>query len=237
MTAGSEHGSRRGIFIAAAATALFTIVGLTLVVLGIDASDGPEGPTAEDSSMAAAASDGPGRPAAGAPSLPRAARSNEPAIGNPAAFGTFLPGSPPVGLEIPSINVRATDIVDLGLQDDGSIEVPNDPSAPGWFTPGPTPGQLGPAVIAGHVDSTTGPAVFYHLGQLRPGAAVHVTREDGSIATFSVDRVVTYPKDNFPTNAVYGATKRAELRLITCSGDYDNDTGYDSNTVAFARLI
>lgn len=232
MVAGSEHGGRRGLIFAAAATALLTLLGFTLVLLGLHASDTGPG-IAGSSSAAPSSSSAPTRPADKQP--PRPARSNEPA-GGATGFGAFLPGSRPVGLDIPSIGVSSTHIVDLGLQDDGSIEVPRDASAPGWFTPGPSPGQLGPAVIAGHVDSDTGPAVFYELGQLRPGDLVEVTRADGTVATFSIDRVLTYEKDAFPTRAVYGPTTRAELRLITCSGDYDEDTGYDSNTVAFAHL-
>lgn len=150
----------------------------------------------------------------------------------------MLPGSEPVALDIPAIDVHSRTIVDLGLADDGSIEVPGEPSAPGWFTPGPSPGQLGPAVIAGHVDSTQGPAVFYRLGSLHEGDRVRVSRADSSVATFVIDRVAVFPKADFPTHQVYGnVTNRAELRLITCGGGYDSTTGYVSNVVAFAHLV
>jgi sortase (surface protein transpeptidase) len=146
--------------------------------------------------------------------------------------------SRPVALSIPSIGVRSRSIVGLGLAKDGSIEVPRDPASPGWFTPGPSPGQFGPAVIAGHVDGRDGPAVFYRLGELRRGDRVKVTREDGSTASFVVDRVKEYDKDRFPTRSVYGnTTDRAEIRLITCSGEFDEKDGYQSNTVAFAHLV
>ncbi|MEZ0579116.1 class F sortase [Nocardioides sp. MH1] len=153
------------------------------------------------------------------------------------SFGAFLPGSRPIGLSIPGIDVEASSIVPLDLASDGTIEVPQDPLLPGWFRPGPTPGQLGPAVIAGHVDSSDGPAVFYRLGDLRPGDRIKVSRADGSVATFIVDRVKSYAKATFPTRKVYGGTSRAELRLITCGGTYDPDLGYLSNTVVFARLV
>lgn len=233
MSPDAEHGVRRGPYFAAAATALLTALGATLVLLGVTASDGSKGATAGDVTGAASS------PTAGKsrPGPSRTLQSKKPARGSTADFGPFLPGSPPVGLSIPSIGVSRTRIVDLGLQDDGSIEVPRDASTPGWFTPGPSPGQLGPAVIAGHVDSDTGPAVFYELGQLRPGDRAQITRADGTVATFKIDRVVTFEKDDFPTRAVYGATTRAELRLITCSGQYAEETGYDSNTVVFAHLI
>lgn len=235
MAARSEHGGRRGFFFAAAVTALLAALGVTLLFVGLNPSGGPKDSTAASST--ATSSPTPDRAVDKRPDRPDAARSNGSDRGSTTEFGSFLPGSPPVGLDIPGIDVHSTDIVDLGLADDGSIEVPRDASSPGWFTPGPAPGQLGPAVIAGHVDSTTGPAVFYRLGQLRPGDRVEVTRADGTVAAFSIDRVLTFEKDDFPTRAVYGATTRAELRLITCSGDYDDDTGYDSNTVAFAHLI
>jgi hypothetical protein len=234
MDAPPEHGGRRGVLLAAAATAVLAVLGIVLVVLGLSSSTGPG--TAADTS-ASSTSTAPTPRATRSPAPSHAAPSGDPVRRDRPRFGSFLPGSAPVGLAIPSIDVRSTKIVDLGLQDDGSIEVPRDASAPGWFTPGPSPGQLGPAVIAGHVDSSTGPAVFYRLGELRPGARVDVTRADGSVATFSVDRVLTFEKDDFPTGAVYGATTRAELRLITCGGDYDDDTGYDSNTVVFAHLV
>jgi sortase (surface protein transpeptidase) len=148
-----------------------------------------------------------------------------------------LPGSRPIGLAIPSIDVHSTNIVGLGLEEDGSLEVPRNASAPGWFTPGPSPGQFGPAVIAGHVDSADGPAVFYRLGELRRGDQVKVRRQDRSTAVFVVDRVRSYQKDRFPTREVYGnTTDRAELRLITCSGEYDDKLGYLGNTVVFAHL-
>jgi sortase (surface protein transpeptidase) len=147
-------------------------------------------------------------------------------------------GSAPVALHIPSIDVHVRRLVPLGLAEDGSLEVPEDADVPGWFALGPSPGQFGPAVIAGHVDSATGPAVFYGLGALRSGDRVKVPRRDGSVATFTVYRVESYAKSEFPTREVYGnTTSRAELRLITCGGEYDGDAGYLSNTVAYARLL
>jgi sortase (surface protein transpeptidase) len=150
-----------------------------------------------------------------------------------------LPRKRPVSLRIPSIDVSSPALVDLGKQADGSLEVPVDPADPGWFSPGPAPGQFGPAVIAGHVDGGGGPGVFYRLGELRPGAEVAVTREDGSVARFVVDKVERYAKDRFPTAAVYGdSTHRAELRLITCGGAFDDETGhYVDNVVAYAHLL
>jgi sortase (surface protein transpeptidase) len=143
-----------------------------------------------------------------------------------------------VRLDIPSIGVHTSRFVDLGQAADGSIEVPTDFAATGFYTLGPTPGQFGPAVLAGHVDSHRGPAVFYRLGALRPGATVAVGRRDGTTATFVVDKVAAYPKARFPTAEVYGnTTNRAELRLITCGGSFDDRSGhYVDNVIAFAHL-
>ncbi|TDE13056.1 class F sortase [Jiangella asiatica] len=239
MRSGPDRSDRRGVLLAAAATALLATLGAILLVigLGITSSDAP---ITTDESAAAGVT--PPTPSSSPANPADNKGTNHPTTGNQnsranAPRPQFLPGSPPVSLDIPAIAVRSTTIVGLGLQDDGSIEVPRDANQPGWYTPGPSPGQLGPAIIAGHVDSDTGPAIFYRLGELRRGDRVHVTRADGTAATFVIDRVTTYDKDEFPTRSVYGATNRAELRLITCGGDYDEETGYDSNLVAFAHLV
>jgi hypothetical protein len=153
-------------------------------------------------------------------------------------FGPVMNSSTPVSLDIASIDVHSDRLVDLAYTKDGALEVPTDFDLPGWFSPGPTPGQFGPAVIAGHVDSKKRPAVFYRLHELKPGATVKVGRKDGSTATFTVDKVEQYPKNRFPTSKVYGnSTNRAELRLITCGGSFDRQTGhYRDNIVAYAHL-
>jgi sortase (surface protein transpeptidase) len=143
----------------------------------------------------------------------------------------------PVALTIPAIGVR-TSLIHLGLQANGSLQVPSSTSVAGWYTGSPRPGAVGGSVIAGHVDSLTGPAVFYWLRDLNPGERVYVTRSDGTVATFSVTRVQDYPKASFPTSAVYGPAPDAELRLITCGGTFDSSTGhYLSNVIAYATLI
>jgi hypothetical protein len=153
--------------------------------------------------------------------------------GRPAAPGS---GSPPVRLAIPAIGV-ATPLVRLGLEADGGMQVPADFGRAGWFTEGPAPGQVGPSVIAGHVDSRSGPAVFYRLRELRPGQAILVERVDGSRLRFVVEQARSYPKEGFPTAAVFGPVPEAALRLITCAGDFDRSRGsYRDNLVVFARL-
>jgi hypothetical protein len=145
-------------------------------------------------------------------------------------------GSPPVRLAIPAIGV-ATPLVRLGLEAHGAMQVPADFGRAGWFTEGPAPGQVGPSVIAGHVDSRSGPAVFYRLRELRPGQAILVERADGSRLRFVVEQARSYSKAGFPTAAVFGPVPSAALRLITCAGDFDRTRGsYRDNLVVFARL-
>jgi sortase (surface protein transpeptidase) len=142
----------------------------------------------------------------------------------------------PVRLQIPAIDV-STSLVKLGRLPDGSLEVPKDWDTAGWYDKGPRPGQPGPAVILGHVDSKTGPAVFYQLRALRSGDTVRVGLADGRILVFRVQRVQRYPKDKFPTEAVYFPTLNRELRLITCGGEFDYAAGsYRDNIVVYATL-
>jgi hypothetical protein len=140
----------------------------------------------------------------------------------------------PVRVKIPSIGVDAP-LIRLGLDAKGALEVPKRFDEAGWWTGGSRPGERGPAVIAGHVDSKTGKAVFYELGRLRRGDVVTVRRRDGSNVRFTVQGSARYAKDHFPTARVYGATRRPTLRLITCSGVFDRSSGhYLDNTVVYA---
>jgi hypothetical protein len=154
----------------------------------------------------------------------------------PAAL-TGVPRSVPLRLSIPAINVR-TQLVRLGVNPDGTLQVPTDFSVAGWYALGPSPGEPGAAVIVGHVDSTQGPAVFYRLGELAPGSLVHLTLADQAEVVFRVYAVREYPKTAFPTSLVYGATPGPELRLVTCGGQFDARTShYLDNVVVFARYV
>ncbi|MGH4010187.1 MAG: class F sortase [Pseudonocardiaceae bacterium] len=148
-----------------------------------------------------------------------------------------MPESKPVRLHVPSIGVD-TDLIDLRLQQDGTLEVPPDGETAGWYTNAPTPGEIGPAVIAAHVDWNGEPGVFYKLEELSPGDEVSVERQDGTTAIFLVTKVEQYPKHEFPNDAVYGNIDHAGLRLITCGGDFDEQArSYEDNIVAYARLV
>jgi hypothetical protein len=160
----------------------------------------------------------------------------------PVPIGPIAPVRPPgraevarpVAVVIPAIGVQAS-VVDLGLTAAGTLQVPSSTAVAGWYTGSSRPGAIGPAVIAGHVDSRVGPGVFFHLSQLRPGDRVYIRRADGTLAAFRVTAVRAYAKDRFPTAAVYGPAPDAELRLITCGGTFDPALGsYFSNTVVYA---
>ena len=126
----------------------------------------------------------------------------------------------PVAVSVPAIGVDE-ELLDLGLLPDGTAEVPTDFDRVGWFTGGGPPGARGPTVLLGHVDSTAGPAVFSDLRELRPGDVVEVTVADGSTARYEVTGTEQFPKDRFPTAAVFGATPDDVLRLVTCTGAFD----------------
>jgi hypothetical protein len=140
----------------------------------------------------------------------------------------------PVQVTIPAIGLD-TDLVDIGVDAAGALVPPADYGQAGWFSAGPAPGDVGPAVLAGHVDSKAGPAVFFRLEELGPGDQVVVTRSDGQQVPFTVTRVAAYPKTAFPTAEVYGPTTGAELRLITCGGTFDRSRrSYTDNVVVYA---
>jgi hypothetical protein len=151
-----------------------------------------------------------------------------------------LAKSSPVGIEIPSIGVRAR-VIPLGLNPDGTIAVPSltDPMVTAWYDKGPAPGEPGAAAILGHVDAASvGPAVFYDLGKLRPGARILIRLRNGNTAIFEAYSVALYPKAKFPTRQVFGYTSWPTLRLITCGGTFDTQTGhYLGNIVAFASFV
>jgi hypothetical protein len=167
---------------------------------------------------------------------------------NSAAAGSRRPRHPgvltrslPVSIRIPAIRVTSP-VNPLGLASDGSLAVPT----PGphynevaWYDGSPTPGQRGPAVLEGHVDSASqGPSVFFRLGALTPGERIYVTRADHRTTAFTINAVRRYSKDAFPQLLVYGNTVDAQLRLITCGGRFDSSTGhYRDNIVVFASLI
>ena len=175
--------------------------------------------------------------------------SNRPAIPGPSS-AAFAPPAPlveieqrgltpaaPKQLRIPVIGVN-TSFVELGKEADGTIEVPDRFDIAGWYKRAPTPGEIGPAIILGHVDNYWGPAVFYRLGELKAGDIIEIDRVDNTSLKFRVEAVKQFPQDNFPTQEVYGNIDHAGLRLITCSGQFNQASdNYTHNTVVFASQI
>lgn len=171
-----------------------------------------------------------------APPMPVTAQSATPGTaGGPQPLPT-LARVTATSIEIPAIDVRSR-LEQLTLDPRGGLRPPVDPDQAGWYSAGPVPGDRGPAVIAGHLDSFTGPAVFLRLGQLRSGDLVIVHRSDGSTVDFRVQSTRRYPKTAFPTQSVYGATPVPTLRLITCGGAYDHSKKrYPDDVVVFAEV-
>ena len=160
-----------------------------------------------------------------------------PAAAPSGATGPAVPRSAPVALRIPAIGVDVS-LSTLGLNADHTVQVPTDFQQAGWFGLGPTPGQTGSAVILGHVDSYTGPAVFFQIRTLRPGDQVNVSLADGAIAHFQVSAVAMYAKDQFPAQQVYAPHGGSALQLVTCGGTFDTHTrSYLSNIVAYTTLV
>jgi len=147
------------------------------------------------------------------------------------------PVAAPVSLTIPLIGVQ-TQLITLGLTSTGALQVPSTTSVAGWYTGSPRPGAIGSSIIVGHIDSVTGPGVFFRLTELTAGDKIYVKRADGTLAEFRVTSVQTYLKDRFPTENVYGPVPDPELRLITCGGAFDTATRhYLSNIVVYATEV
>ncbi|OPC78551.1 class F sortase [Embleya scabrispora] len=176
----------------------------------------------------------------GPPPRPVPAAAQPSASSSPAAEGvSAMKRSAPVRIKIPRIKVDAP-FVGLGLNSSGVLDVPpaGNPNLAGWYEDGVAPGSRGNALVLGHVDTMTGPAVFWGLGSLKSGDTVEISRADGSVAKFAIDSVEAFPKDDFPDERVYGKTRDAQLRLITCGGTYDRKAkDYKDNVVVFAHLL
>ena len=248
MTADAGRGPntprarRPGATILTAVAALLLLGGGTAVAVGIADQDAdPPAPAAVEQTEPStpATSDGPGPEPTTSGSVPApsaidpSASSSESAPPAPAAL--------PASVSIPAIGVTS-ELITLGLNPDGTLAVPQpgpDYDKAAWFDGSPRPGDVGPAVIEGHVDSAAnGPSIFYRLGELVAGDTVEVTRDDGTVVSFVVDEVRVVPKDDFPTLDVYGNTDGPELRLITCGGPFDSAAGsYEDNVVVFASLV
>ncbi len=152
-------------------------------------------------------------------------------------FSESLPRSEPTRLRISKIDLDTT-FVSVGRKIDGTLETPSRFDTVGWYTGAPTPGEIGPAIIVGHVDRVGGIAIFWRLRELLPGDTFEVDRADGKTVKFKVDEVRQLPQDSFPTEEVYGNINYAGIRLITCGGVFNRQTGhYSDNTVVYGSLV
>ena len=244
----TSHGATRrsgGRRTAVAALAVLAVLGAALLVFALTSQvgDPPEPALRTSDAMSDGGgtepSDAGGEEPSAVPSTEAAEPSQQPATTAPDdTVAEPLPASEPTGLRIDAIGVDEQ-VFPIGLGDDGKLLAPRGEQADlaAWFDGSPTPGETGPAVIEGHVTWRGDPSVFFELGALQPGDRIEVDRQDGTVATFEVYDAARYPKDEFPTVAVYGKTDGPELRLITCSGELDEDEHHLDNTVVFARLV
>lgn len=157
-------------------------------------------------------------------------------VGRPTAAPSATMPLTPTTITVPAIGVSST-LVELGLTDEGALDVPTEPMAAGWYTGSPVPGLVGPSVVVGHVHWDGVPGVFARLADLSIGDSVMVSRSDGSTVAFAVDLVTTYPKTEFPTELVYGNIGYPGLRLITCGGYDPVARSYEANVIVFATRV
>jgi hypothetical protein len=200
-------------------TALLLLVGTACLVTGLQERRHPlPGPVRQRPAAAVGAASAPVPPTT-IPATPTVSRSV------------------PVAVRIPAIGLDVW-LTELGLNANGTVAVPTSVKVPGWFSPGPSPGQVGSAVILGHVDSSQGPGVFFQLRTLVPGDQIEVNLADGVVANFEVTSVVEYSKTAFPDQMVYGSSGSRDLQLVTCGGAFDPQTGhYLSNIVVYSSFV
>ncbi|MFF0145459.1 LPXTG-site transpeptidase (sortase) family protein [Amycolatopsis sulphurea] len=164
--------------------------------------------------------------------------SSDPAPEAAPAAAASLVKSEPVSIDVPSIDAHSS-LVPLGLNEDKTVQVPpvDQPLQAGWYRFGPTPGEAGPAVVLGHIDGNHQKGIFWRLHEMKKGDQVVVGRKDGSKATFTVTKVDQIAKKTFPTEAVYGNTSDAQIRLITCGGTFDPEKhSYLDNIIVYGTL-
>ncbi len=242
---GTPRAARRPGTIALTALAVALLVGGgTAVAVGLSGPDATP-PPALAAEPAASASPPADAPSVAATPVPAPSGIPVPAPSSAPSLPADVPPAPaevaaPVSVTIPAIDVES-DLLHLGLQDDGTLEVPEGPDfdTAAWYDGSPRPGAVGPAVLEGHVSSAArGPSVFYDLTRLAVGDVIEVGREDGTTATFEVYDLQQFPKDSFPTVQVYGPTAGSELRVITCGGTIAESSGrFSDNIIVFARQV
>jgi sortase (surface protein transpeptidase) len=204
----------------AATTAMLAALLAALAAGCVTTPDGPA-PAEPLGTRAGGATSAPGAPALAEPAVGRTPATADPPVADPARLRI-----PAIGVDAPMLPLRV---------EHGVLAAPDRDEVAGWWRDGPEPGERGPAVIAGHVDSRSGPAVFFRLRELDRGARILVDRTDGSTAEFVAVRTEQHAKDAFPTEAVYGPTADTTLRLVTCGGSFDRRArSYLDNVIVYA---
>lgn len=213
------------------------VFGVAAIAVAAEAGGASDPPARSDASIsspdAPAPDDEPDGDAESRPGGDRSATADDDAGSSDAEQA---PVPPPVAVTVPSVDIDA-DLEPVGVDEDRRLVVP-EPDLAGWFEGRAVPGQIGPAVLVGHVDSRVGPAVFHGLERVEVDDQVEVVDEEGIARVFEVERVQVVAKSEFPTAEVYDPVDRAELRLITCGGPFDHDAGsYRDNVIVYAAAV
>ncbi|WP_420364006.1 class F sortase [Curtobacterium aetherium] len=217
------------------AVAVVVAAGAVATGVAVAAGDGTDERSGAATAASSASSSAPGASSSSASSA-RGGDRDTTGFQDPAAPAARSDATP-TRVSIPAIGVDAA-LEDLHRGAAGELDPPEAWDDAGWFSDGIVPGEVGPAVVAGHVDSPTSAAVFFRLDELVAGDRIAVTMTDGSTRTFAVDRTERAAKSAFPTSDVYGTTPTPTLRLITCDGTFDTATGhYTDNLIVFADLV
>ena len=218
-----------------AARAWWALSALALGVAAVALAGGFNTPTPNVVVLAGGSSAAPVPTSTQAPALVHASHLHRAQAAPPSPLTT--PRSRPVMLDVPTLGIHVA-LGMLGILPNGQVQVPTTRTAVGWYDQGPTPGQIGSAVLLGHVDSYRGIGTFFYLKTMQPGQAIDVTLADGLVAHFAVTKVVQYAKSAFPTRLVFGYTPTPTLQLVTCGGAFDYSTGhYLANIVVFSHLV
>ncbi|MBL0886410.1 class F sortase [Myceligenerans indicum] len=240
MNSGKDSARRRHTLVVAACAALLAVGGSAVAWAASRQVEEPPAPPAAGVTADVTAEPPTAQRATPQPSTPRPSTRQPGSSTRDASGVTPLPASRPVAVRIPGIGVDSP-VHGLGLDDEGRLRVPSGAryNQVAWYDGSPTPGEVGPAVLEGHVTgSGYAPSVFFELGNTRPGDRIEVDRADGSTAAFEVTEVRSAPKTDFPRVDVYGATTGPELRVITCGGTFDTSTGHHlDNVIVFASLV
>jgi LPXTG-site transpeptidase (sortase) family protein len=143
----------------------------------------------------------------------------------------------PTRLRVPSLGIDAN-IEDVGVRSNGEMDVPGNVWNAGWLNTSVRPGEVGNAVMAGHLNSLRGGAVFLQLDKLNVGDKIYVSDKWGWELTFEVAEKAAYEPANAPLDRIFGNSSDRMLNLITCTGDFiPNELTYNKRLVVYTKLV